>query len=154
MIWKHSHLKGPDAPYIEAVVEAAQQGFDGVRGHELLEDYFAQHPDADVGVILHGGLEFTPGLLRYVNPDQLIFYSPRDSTRKGERPQFLVGETHSERDLLLVDVDSAVWTAARDAVRNFEDIGYSRDKMHIYLNHGLASFNEDPLLVTIKRALQ
>lgn len=147
-------LNGPNALYLDTVIEAAETGIDGVRGLKLLEEYFSAHPDAQVGVILHAGLEFAPGMLKYVNAEQLLFYSPRDSTRKGTREQFLVGTPDPERDLLLVDVDSATWTAARCSTLAFEALGYNRNRMHLYLNHGLANFREDPLLVTIKQALQ
>lgn len=154
MYWEHDHLKNANALYLESVVEAAKAGIDGVRGPELLEEYFSAHPDAQVGVILHAGLEFAPGLLKYIDTDHMLFYSPKDSTRKGTREQFLVGTPNPERDLLLVDVDSAAWTAARCSTQAFEALGYDRNKMHLYLNHGLANFREDPLLVTIKQALQ
>lgn len=116
-----------------------------VKGHpefyrrrmRLLDKFFAKNPEpVDICLILYGALSDAHHLAYHLEGNNLICYRPTASHRRLIYENFLYGETHTDKTLLLFDQDIVTGNAMRETYDFFINLGYDRSKIFGYLDEG------------------
>jgi len=124
-------------------------------GENTLDNFFGQSsPPIDIVIILEGALQHITKLADYGQGSNLLFYRPKTSHRTQIERAYLLGEAHPSRTVLFFDDDMLQGNAVREAAKYFEGLGYSRDKMFVYLVGGFKESSDGPQLMHIDRILE
>jgi hypothetical protein len=123
-------------------------------GLSLISNYFNTHPNSDIAIVNPGGMEMAYVLADELDRRNVMIIHPPPKSRLTPWRAHCDGDMMPDNPLLIVDTQVNTGRAAYHVRNYFEQQGYSRSGMSIYLQNGIATQRGSPMLRSLDDVLR